>query len=188
MRYPTHLKVLDAFGVLAFASTVLFALMPDSFRPSSHIDDSWGGISAEMLGIWVGVRFIEWMISAHQSATKARVRVVRNMRFIEKLSHTLIEYRRSFELRLLIRETNWCRERLKSRKKYLSADEVKDVETFFAIVDEMIAMLPSPCPPPGTALTFEHDQALTICFERLGAALRNAELNILEETDEDSGM
>jgi hypothetical protein len=131
MRYPTHLKVLDGFGIAALLSSVSFALMPDRLRPTTHVDDIWGGLSTEMLGIWVGVRFIEWIINSHEDANKARVRILRHMRFMERLAHNVLEFQRSYELRMLLRDWHWGRERFESRKKHLSRDEVIDVMAFF---------------------------------------------------------
>jgi hypothetical protein len=188
MRYPTHLKVLDGFGLLALTSAGLFVSVPDSWRPLPKVDDLWGGISTEMLGIWVGVRFIEWIINSHESATKARVRIVRNMRLIERLFHNLSEFQRSYEMRILLRDVQWGRERLELRRKHLSPDEMNDVLAFFSVVDEMLATLPAECPPPQTTLQISNPTLFAECSRKLESARRQAEFNILDETDEDSGI
>jgi hypothetical protein len=55
-------------------------------------------------------------------------------------------------------------------------------------MEEILALLPAECPPAQTHLQIADVGVFEECLLRLEMARREAEFNILEETDEDSGM
>ncbi|MGC3972014.1 MAG: hypothetical protein QM775_33135 [Pirellulales bacterium] len=187
MRYPLHLQLLDLFGFVALLSVLGFVFLPDAHRPPTHLDDFWGNVSTEMLGIWFGVRFIEWILNSHESKTKARVRIVRGMRILERLFHNVLEFRRSYELVLLDRDYDWTKKMLKSRRKYLSKDECAEVDVFYGIAEKLRALLPADA-PPRSEIKISDEAEFFRLFLELHAARQKAEQNILDETDEDSGI
>jgi len=188
MYYPKYLRYLDLFGFSGSMSALTYVLLPVGFRPDDHLDSLWGNLSTEMMGIWIGVRFIDLIIRSHESFTKARVRIVRNMRFVERGFHQLIEFRRPIELKNFYREYHWIHDRLGKRFKHLKKDERMDVLRFFGKADEMLAHIP----PLESHLQDKFEiEEIDVYFERL-SQLENlriiAEENILEETDEDDGF
>ncbi len=139
MRYPHYLRGIDAFGVLALLSATLFAVIPEAQRPTDHIDDLWANLSIEMLGIWVAVRLIDFVIKRNEGSTRTRVRVVRGLRWLERLFSTFHRYQGSHELYGLLRDYRWNEARFADRTKHLKRDEIVDVEVFFRIVRAGVA-------------------------------------------------
>jgi len=131
MVYPKYLRYLDFFGLCAFSSAAFYIWLPEGDRPETHLDNLWGNLSTEMLGIWLGVRLIDWIIRSHESFTKARVRTVRFMRFVEGRMHAVLDFERTHDLKGIYRELDWIMTRLPSRRRHLKLDEQRDLDAFF---------------------------------------------------------
>lgn len=189
MRYPRYLMALDAFGVLAISSALAFVLCPEALRPSDRIDSLWANLATEMIGIWVGVRLIDWIIRRNESATKARVRTVRNMRFVERKLKEFLEFRRAFDVFEFQREITWFKSMLVTRNRYLKADERRDVDSFYSKAEELYQALCS-CESETDPRYLEfHDLAGLLELHAQCVALRKvADDNIMDETNEDDGM
>jgi hypothetical protein len=189
MRYPRHLMALDAFGVIAMASATSFVLCPQSLRPSDRIDSLWANLATEMIGIWVGVRLIDWIIRRNESATKARVRTVRNMRFVERKLKEFLEVRRAFKVMEFEREIAWFKSMLSTRSRYLKADERRDVDSFYLKAEELYRALCSgeSKTDPGY-LKFQDLDGLYDLHADCVALRRIADDNIMDETTEDDGL
>ncbi|HMI41039.1 MAG TPA: hypothetical protein VK485_07405 [Sphingomicrobium sp.] len=187
MRYPGYLRLIDSFGLLAIASTVTFATLPEPLRPAEHLDDLWGNLSSELVGIWLAVRLIDFVIKKNEGATKGRVRVVRGMRYLERLFTSFYRYPRSHELADLLREFRWNKGRLEQRKKHLKRDEVGDAELFYDIGAQLLYLLPQVAPNDQDKIEYDSRRYHGLLTD-LGIAREKAEQNILEETDEDSGI
>jgi hypothetical protein len=192
MRYPKYQRYLDAFGALSVLSAIAYWLLPAARRPEEHLDGLWGNLSSEMIGIWLSVRLIDLIIRSHESATKARVRVVRNLRYVERLLHGVLDFRRPFDLNHLFRELDWINSRMPSRRRHLKEDEKRDVEAFYAKLSDLLSHFPPRevvrSLKKTDVLPVTDDQSMSSIFSELEAARRVAEKNILEETDEDDGM
>ena len=192
-HYPKYLLFLDAFGLTGLVSAIFYVLLPATNRPEEHFDSLWGNLTTELLGIWVGVRFIEWIIRSHESRTKVRVRVVRNMRYTENLLHQLLDFRRPYHLIQLYRELDWIQRRLTHREAYLEEDERLDVANFYSQVSTLVSNLPSRTDAEAVSNSNGLIQLnnLLLLYEMLRSIedlRRIAETNILEETNEDDGM
>ena len=192
MRYPKYLRYLDAFGLLAFLSAVIYVLLPENARLESHLDSLWGNFSTEMLGIWLGVRLIDWIIKAHESFTKSRVRTVRFMRFVEARMHAVLDFERTYDLKGIYRELDWIMTRMPSRRRHLKADEQRDLNAFFNKLDEILSMLPDKEAVrkqlDNHDLEIREKDIVRQKLNELEVLRRVAEENILEETDEDDGL
>ncbi len=192
MRYPKYLRYLDSFGFFALASAVIYAWIPENVRPESHLDSLWGNLSTEMLGIWLSVRLIDWIIRTHESFTKARVRTVRFMRFVEGRMHAVLDFRRVHDLKGIYRELDWIVTRMPSRRRHLKTDEQRDLDAFFSKLNEILAMLPDKETVRKQMDTYDLEipdkESVRQKLNELEVLRRTAEENILEETDEDEGL
>ncbi len=72
-NYRNYLYFINVFGAVSVAATILYLATPDSYHPSERIDSFIGNVCTEMLGIWIGVRFIEWAIRGYDTWAKARL-------------------------------------------------------------------------------------------------------------------
>jgi len=192
MRYPKYLRFLDAFGVLGIVSAIAFVRLPTPLRPEDHLDGLWGNLTSEMVGIWLSVRLIDWIIRTHESFTKARVRIVRNMRFTEKQLHTIVDFQRPYDLKMLYRELEWIESRMPARSRHLRPDEVIDVNAFYAATQALLHHLPGRAAVSLSSvqgdLPVENELDIRRALLVVEDARKKAEINILEETDEDEGM
>lgn len=189
MRYPRYLMALDAFGVLSMSSGVAFVLCSEALRPNDRIDSLWANMATEMIGIWVGVRLIDWIIRRNESATKARVRTVRNMRFVERKLKEFLEFRRAFDVFEFRKEIAWFKSMLATRSRYLKADERRDVNAFYSKSEELYQALCS-CESKNDPryLEFQDLDGLRELHAHCVALRKIADDNIMDETNEDDGM
>ncbi len=187
MRYPRYLLALDAFGMVGLLSALAFGLLPQHMRPAAHIDDLWGNVSSEFVGIWVAVRLIDFIIKRNEASTKGRVRTVRGMRYIEQLFFRFHRYPGPHELKNLQREYRWNEARLSKRKQHLSRDEIADVDSFYACAEQLLGLLPPTAPAGRDDISYDM-AAFDTGLVELERVRRVAEDNILRETDEDSGL
>jgi hypothetical protein len=192
MHYPKYLRYLDSFGAIAVVSAIVYVRLPDTDRPEPHLDGLWGNLTSEMIGIWLSVRLIDWIIRAHDSFTKARVRTVRFMRFTERQMHVLLDFERAHDLKMVFRELDWIQTRLPTRRRHLKEDENRDLDAFFQKLNEMLASLPDRTAllemKEPHSLGIANKDNLRIKLSELEDLRRAAEQNILAETDEDDGI
>lgn len=192
MRYPTYLRYLDLLGVLSLVSAIIYVILPTSARPEEHLDGLWGNLCSEMIGIWLSVRLIDWIIRSHESSTKARVRVVRNLRYIERFVHGIVEFRRPLDLRYLYQELDWINSLMPSRRRRLKSDELAEVDLFYDKVRELLSLFPPreqlSVSKKVDDLPLNNEERCQSLLAEIETARHKAEINILEETDEDEGI
>ncbi|WP_435003712.1 hypothetical protein [Xanthomonas arboricola] len=192
MRYPKYLRFLDAFGCLGIFSAIAFVKLPTAQRPEEHLDGLWGNLTSEMVGIWLSVRLIDWIIRKHESFTKARVRIVRNMRFTEKQLHVILDFKRPYDLKMLYRELEWIESLRPARSRHLRVDEAADVAAFYAATSAFLQSFPNQATVSSSSVRDDlppvDEAKLREELISIESARKKAEINILDETDEDDGM
>ncbi|HQZ66921.1 MAG TPA: hypothetical protein PLY87_17640 [Planctomycetaceae bacterium] len=94
VKYPKYLIFLDTVGIFALVAAIGLSRMPGNEQEVSRLHEMFSGICTELIGIWVGVRFIDWIIRTQEDRKKARVRTARGMRFIVNSAHELYETKR----------------------------------------------------------------------------------------------
>ena len=112
--------------------------MPDvDKRPWNSANGSMiANILSELIGIYVSVRLIDFFIRKNETRDKIRIRTVRVMRFIERCVVSVFIFRNGFEVDRLRRETRCVDQIRPKRNKYLSEDEIRDVDAFYSQVTE----------------------------------------------------
>ena len=142
-----------------------------------------------MVGIWFAVRFIDWALRSHETWSKARVRTVRNMRFLEGQVHHVVDSGGAEPLRRLIFEVDWAKKQLVLRSRHLKPDERTDTNAFYAVIDNIMSLMPE---YDGIAekgyFDIEKTPELKVLLKGLSSERKTAEDNILKETDEDDGL
>lgn len=191
MHYRKYMLIVDFVGVLAVISILGYLYLPDNFRPADRLSDFWGNGSAELAGIWISVRLIEWALRRNDLNLKVRVRTVRSMRMLVNQLLYFIDSGFVGALRRLDFEISWCKQRLPQRLKHLKPDEVDDVRAFYDALDDVRSMIPAlPDYRQGDegVLDLIRGAEFHEKLVQLNRLRDQAENNILEETDEDEGM
>ncbi|NUB46105.1 hypothetical protein GEU84_017050 [Fertoebacter nigrum] len=191
MRYRRYMWIVDFVGVLAAISIFGYLFFPAEWRPAGRVDDFWGNASAELAGIWISVRLIEWALRQHDLSARVRVRTVRNMRMLENQLMHFLDSRFVGALRRLDFEIGWVRNRGDARKRWLKKDEIQDLELFFSALADVRAMLPSMedySSNEGKTDEIVRSNEFGEKLVALASARERAEVNILQETDEDEGI
>ena len=106
--------------------------------------------------------------------------------------HVVVEFRRPFELRQLYRGLEWINSLMPSRRRHLKPDECLDIDAFYAKVEELLAHFPERNQLSASRtvddLPITNEDAAHLLLADLESTRQKAELNILEETDEDEGI
>jgi hypothetical protein len=189
-RYNKYHAALDCYGVAALVIVLLymFALPSDvNARRWSPTNDSMiANILSELIGIYVSVRLIDFIIRSNESRDKIRIRTVRLMRAIERYVVNIYMFRNGFEVDRLRREMRWADRIRPKRNKHLSSDEIRDVEAFYSFVIEFTTQVRDYFDVLDKApVDLENDAEALRLLRAVEDARFTAEENILEETDED---
>ncbi len=187
--YNIYLKILDAFGLLSVALIALYLFEPESWRFSERQDGMVANVLSELIGIYIGVRLIDFFIRRNERHDRVRIRIVRVMRLFERLATDVLLHSNGAPIVHLRREFEWARSLTEQRNRYLSADEVADLTAFEVALTGYCALIPN----FQTILHINRidlgdTQKLLTVLGDVEKARRKAEQNILEETEEDSGI
>jgi hypothetical protein len=146
-------------------------------------------VLSELVGIWFAVRLIGIILSQSERRNRARVRAVRNARFIERVVGDILLYHRGSHVVGLRKELAWIARLTLQRKRFLSSDEIRDLSAFYDLVTKFCArILNYENIRPKSMVRFRGKKEALKLFEKMEKARIIAEHNILEETEEDTGM
>jgi hypothetical protein len=204
IRYNRFHLLLDIFGLAGVILTILFYTKGHALRlRNEELYNLWVAFAAGIVTLWVGVRIIEYLIRKNEKTTSARIRIVRNMRFLVQKLRNHAEYPRRGDFEQLTFEFNWAQKMFNNYRRAFRADEIKDVNSFYAQLGQAL-------PHFGSLLQAKTDadsrldsgdreaaradsrkkfdtiqQELWSFMPRLEEARMTAEKNILKETEEE---
>jgi hypothetical protein len=187
--YNRYVQALDIFGLVSTLLVVIYLVWPDGYRLADKQDGMIANILSELVGIWVGVRLIDFFIRKNERHDRARVRTVRGMRYLERVCSDIVIHKRILDVALLRRELAWNKKMRGQRDSFLSLDEIADLDAFYAELDDFVKLLPHEQQRAGIlTLSFEDNVSISIALGLVEEARTKAEENILEETEEDAGL
>ena len=189
-RYNAYLFALDIFGVISAGAVIAYIFVPEALKLSDQrVDGMVANVLSELVGIYISVRLIEWFTERNQTRDRVRVRVVRNMRLLERMSRTAWLHKNGLEVYNFRRELHWIEGLRAIRAKNFSADELEDIEDFFRLVKLFTEQIVDfDVINHKGAVQFHNAGEADSLLPTIEAARKRAEENILEETDEDTGM
>ena len=184
MKYPWYLKIIDAFGFFALLMTIWHIVRQVPPETDSRLDGVLGNLSTELLGIYISVRLIDFVVRSYQEYRDARISTVRNMRNIENLLHGIEDFKSMRELRIFNMEFDWFKVQIESRKKHLKNDEVEDIRKFTKKLDEILSSLPAVDLSKIGEKISVNSEIFAAHFVEVENLRIQAERNILNETSE----
>jgi hypothetical protein len=203
IRYNRFHLLLDLFGLAGIILTILFYARGHDLRlRNEELYNLWVAFATGIVTLWVGVRIIEYLIRKHEKTSSARIRTVRNMRFLVQQLRNHLEYPRRGDVEHLNFEVNWSKKMFHNYRKSFRADEVSEVNSFYSQVEKALPQFNSLLQAKIDAdsqlyssnaesrVTFRNkyekmQQDLWSIIPRLDEARITAEKNILKETDEE---
>jgi hypothetical protein len=194
IRYNRFHLILDIVGLFGVGLTIYFYYQGHIFRQSNEeLYTLWANFATDIVSIWIGVRIIEYIIRKHEKESGARIRSVRNMRFLMRNIRNGIEYPRRADWDQLKYEFNWTKRMFNKHHKIFRQNEISDVNTFYSGVEvalsELYNLLQMKVGYDASAETREKferkKEELWSYMEKLEEARLKAEENILAETDEE---
>lgn len=140
-RYSRVSMAVDAVGAIGVIATVTYVLYGRRlFAPGSEALDVWPDAAMNLVGIWLGVRFIDALIQAREQRLRKRDWTVSNLRYQLQIARRLSPKFYAFDLQSLREEVTWLTGELPDRFGVLSKDEQQDVsavmETVRTLVEE----------------------------------------------------
>jgi hypothetical protein len=196
MSYRKFHLFLDLFGILGVGLAISYYLVSHQV-PEQNKDQElfnlWGNFSTEIVGIWIGVRLIDYVIQQNEKKHFSRIKIVRNMRFLISTARSSIDFSNRPAIAKLSYEINWSNKVFSSRQKYLSQDEINDVEDFylalinlFPRIEKLFDLQEKSCFDEETRKDLDKERKdLWSILERVEEIRQKAEINILEETEEE---
>jgi hypothetical protein len=196
MRYRRFHLLLDVFGLIGIALAVSYYLighqLPDKDK-DPELFSLWGNFATEIVGIWIGVRLIDYVIQSNEKKHSSRLHLVRNMRFLKRETSRAIEFFGSHEVGSLRFELDWAKDISIKRHHYLSKDEITDLNDFYDLIAELIPRLEKIANLKDSyykndetrEFVDKERQYLKSTLDKVEEARRKAEFNILEETEEE---
>jgi hypothetical protein len=134
MSYRKFHLFLDLFGILGVGLAISYYLVSHQV-PEQNKDQElfnlWGNFSTEIIGIWIGVRLIDYVIQQNEKKHFSRIKIVRNMRFLISTARSSIDFSNRPAIAKLNYEINWSNKVFSSRQIFLSQDKINDVEDFY---------------------------------------------------------
>lgn len=179
MKYPWYLRTLDLFGLLAALSALAYVFNDNG----SPLHGLWGNLTTELIGIYISVRLIEFVVRSYQDYKEARIETVKNMRMLEDLIHKLDDFKGMRELRYFDKNLTWFKTQFVKRKKKLKANEVEDVQKFIDKLNSIHSLLPAvELLKIGEKIQLPIN--LSSHFSEIERLREKADSNILKETSE----
>jgi hypothetical protein len=196
MSYRKFHLFLDLFGIMGIALAISYYLVSHQV-PEQNKDQElfnlWGNFSTEIVGIWLGVRLIDYVIQQNEKKHSLRIHLVRNMRFIIGITRSTIEFSGRLEITKLNIELNWSKRIFVNRQKYLSKDEVNDVKNFYLAISDLYPRIEKLFDLKEKSYDDgeirkkldKERQDLWSILDQVEEMRLKAEINILEETQEE---
>jgi hypothetical protein len=196
MSYRKFHLFLDLFGILGIGLAISYYLVGHQV-PEQNKDQElfnlWGNFSTEIVGIWLGVRLIDYVIQQNEKKHSLRIRIVRNMRFLVGVTRSSIDFPNRPVIAKLKYEIDWSNKIFSGRQKYLSKDEINDVENFYLAlsnlspkIEKLFDLQEKSCIDEETRKDLDEERKdLWSILDRVEEIRQKAEINILEETEEE---
>jgi hypothetical protein len=190
-RYNRYLFALDLFGVLSASAVAAYLFCPQLQLSDSRQDSMVANVLSELVGIYVAVRLIELFSRRNETQDRVRVRSVRLMRFLENVINPIAIRGYGVDANRLLRELEWAKNIMRHRRRYFSADELRDIDEFYRLADAFAGDMRTGRNADGSSndrIWFSDEEKMADLVQSIELARMKAEENILEETSEDSGM
>jgi hypothetical protein len=193
LRYNRYSAALDIFGAASLTILYFYWTRKVPNTPIWSMTDPqeamFANILSELIGIWISVRLISFFIARNETRDRVRIRSVRLMRFVERAVVNIVVFRTGYEVARLRWELTWTNKISADRKKYFAADELAEMNFFYGKVREFCALIDDFEEVfDRTPIVFLDEQRARELLKDIEVARLGAETNILEETEEDSGL
>lgn len=190
VNYKKYLVYVDLFGVFAVISTILYIYSDQLFSSMpDKVSGIWGNLSTELIGIWFGVRLIDWIIKSNDKSTNNRIVTLRNMRFLTKQAERVVEFGYRHDSKILNKVVTWFKTVISQRARYFSTDEVQDINNYINSLTDFLTQINNVISPSGGDVRLElaehAEQKFFSLIENIDELRLIAEANILEETPEE---
>jgi len=193
-RYKKYHFFLDLFGLVGLVSAVFYYYYGHATAlKHQELYNLWGNLATDMLGIWVSVRIIDFIIRRQEQQQATRINVVKNMRFLRNEVRRTIEFSGNLELDSLKEELRWAKGILDRRKPFFRRDEISDLNVYYDALSNLIPGLEelvkvkeahSAGQKTREELAVEVGKCRS-CIPNIEELRLKAERNILEESEEE---
>ena len=190
MSYKKYLVYVDIFGLFSVISTILYVYSDKIFTSiPDKVSGVWGNLSTELIGIWFGVRLIDWIIKSNDKSTSNRIITLRNMRFLTKQAERVVEFGYRHDSKILNKEVKWFKNVFVQRSRYFSIDEIRDINHFIDSLSDFLTQINNVISPSGGDVKLElsasGEKKFFNLIENIDELRLVAEANILVETPEE---
>jgi len=95
-----------------------------------HIQNLWSNLAIEVLGVWLSVRIIDFLLQRHKNFKESRFHQLRNLKYFYDTAVNVYEYNSTYEkdIEKLQMEVKYFDKRWHKRKKHLYRDEKEEIQ------------------------------------------------------------
>jgi hypothetical protein len=129
-RYFKFWVWIDLVG-LASSLILIASYLKYGDNYDEHIQNLWSNLGIEVLGVWLSVRIIDFLIERHKNFKETRFHQLRNLQYFYETALNIYEYNSTYErdIENLQREVKYFDKRWHKRKKHFYRDEKEEIQT-----------------------------------------------------------
>jgi len=117
----------DLAGFL-FAILLILGYLFWGNRFSDHIQNLWSNLAIEVLGVWLSVRIIDFLIQRHRSFRETRFHQLRNLGFFaDTATHSITYSPKARDIEIMEQEILYFEKRWPKRQRHFYKDEREQI-------------------------------------------------------------
>jgi len=129
---------IDLVG-LVFSIILIVSYLIWGDNVSAHLQNLWSNLSIDVLGVWLSVRIIDFLLQRHRTFKEIRFQLLRNFDYFENVAANILIYGpKERDINLLEREMKYFDKRWPKRKKHFFNDEKEQVNALMKIRQEIV--------------------------------------------------
>jgi hypothetical protein len=107
---------------------------------SEHIQNLWSNLAIELLGVWLSVRIIDYLIERHKNFKDTRLQQLRNLGYFDDTANIVLSYNKvhQSDIDKLDREIIYFDKRWNKRKQQFYRDEIEQIDELRLSMPEII--------------------------------------------------
>jgi len=131
---------IDLVGLcLSVILIISYLIWGDNF--DDHIQNLWSNLAIEVLGVWLSVRIIDFLIQRHKTFKETRFKQLDNLGYFDNIANHILQYSPSHQrdIEILQREITYFDKRWLKRQKQFYEDEKVEIQTLRQLMPTIIS-------------------------------------------------
>jgi len=138
-RYFRFWFWIDLVG-LALSVILIISYLVCGYNFDEHIQNLWSNLAIEILGVWLSVRIIDFLLQRHKNFRDTRLQQLRILQYFYDTGINVLEYGVAYQRDIdsLKREIKYFDKRWLRRKKHFYKDEIEQIDQLRQSMPEIV--------------------------------------------------